>query len=138
MQRANTMKTHNINRKKRHPRKTTLYVPFPVFFGLFAYVGLSGLSQNIVFRRKCRNLSPDRPQEFAIISRDDPPFVHLKLIVGDGAIRGWIPRRCTSRKYSQLPVRIPKNNLDSRRKTVSGPLYVEALLAKARKSQIVV
>ena len=92
MQRANTMKMHSINGKSNTPVKQPFMFLSRCFLAFLHRVGLSGLSQNIVFLRKCRNLSQTAARVlFAIISREDPPFFHLKLIVGDGAIRGWIP-----------------------------------------------
>jgi hypothetical protein len=81
-----------IGQKNNAAAKQPFMFHYPCFLTFSHGVGLSGLSQNIVFLRKCRNLSQTAARVlFAISSREDLPFVRLKLIVGDGAIRGWIP-----------------------------------------------
>jgi len=70
---------HSIGKKNNTPVKQPFMFLSRLFFGLFAWIRLSGLSQNIVFLRKCRNLSQTAARVlFATISREDPPFVHLK------------------------------------------------------------
>jgi hypothetical protein len=70
VQRSNPMMTHNIGRKNNTAVKQPFMFLSRCFLAFSHGVGLSGLSQNIVFLRKCRNLSQaDAMVLFAALSR---------------------------------------------------------------------
>jgi hypothetical protein len=72
-----------IGQKNNTAAKQPFMFHYPCFLTFSHGVGLSGLSQNIVFLRKCRNLSQAAARVlFAAFSREDPPFVCRKLMTG--------------------------------------------------------